>query len=53
MRKTRKQLVGKMENAEHLAREQELRALTHTLHQQWRWQRRAYNATTEYVVIPA
>lgn len=53
MRKTRKQLIGKVENSERFAREQELYALAHTLHQQWRWQRQSHIVTTEYVAIPA
>lgn len=49
MRKTRKQLVGKAENVEHLMRELELRFLAHILHQQW-WRQRQPQPTERFVI---
>ena len=53
MRKTRKQMVGKVENYERRALERELRVLRRELRQQWRWERRIQDATTENFAIPA
>lgn len=53
MRKTRKQLVGKVENYERRMLERELRALKRELSQRWRWERRTRDATTEHFAVPA
>lgn len=54
MRKTRKQLVGKVEDAEREVRETELRALVRALRQQWRWQGRSVSpAQGVHFAVPA